>query len=128
MTQFICSDPGVINLFSCSTQQSMKFILPINVKMPQYYCLNFSIYEQDQENVLFGRMNEPCHEKTGFWHMRKQRLSTFVFATWIVRSFFYLNPKFQAASTEPSSVAVQPGLCRTWSETPKTGFLMTRLK
>ena len=27
-----------------------------------------------------------------------------------------------------SSVAVQPGLYRTWSETPKTGFLRTRLK
>ena len=25
-------------------------------------------------------------------------------------------------------MAVQPGLCRTWSETPKTGFLTTRLK
>ena len=24
-------------------------------------------------------------------------------------------------------MAVQPGLCRTWSETPKTGFLTTRL-
>ena len=27
----------------------------------------------------------------------------------------------------PSSVTAQPGLCRTWSETPKTGFLRTRL-
>ena len=27
----------------------------------------------------------------------------------------------------PSSVAVQPGLCRTWSETQKTGFLTMRL-
>ena len=27
----------------------------------------------------------------------------------------------------PSSVAVQPGLCRTWSETPKTVFPTTRL-
>ena len=26
-----------------------------------------------------------------------------------------------------SFVAVQPGLCRTWSETPKTGFLLTGL-
>ena len=26
-----------------------------------------------------------------------------------------------------SSVAVQPGLCGTWSKTPKTGFLRTRL-
>ena len=26
-----------------------------------------------------------------------------------------------------STIAVQPGLCRTWLETPKTGFLATRL-
>ena len=26
-----------------------------------------------------------------------------------------------------SSVAVQPCLCRTWPESPNTGFLMTRL-
>ena len=52
--------------------------------------------------------------------------SAFVFAIRIVHSLYYLNPKFQA-STEPSSVAVQPGLSRTWSKTPKTGFLTTRL-
>ena len=32
-------------------------------------------------------------------------------------------PKYEITS----SVTVQPGLCRTWSETPKTGFLTTRL-
>ena len=31
-------------------------------------------------------------------------------------------------SLQSSSVVVQPGLRRTWSETPKTGFLTTRLK
>ena len=31
------------------------------------------------------------------------------------------------SSPWPSSVTVQPGLCQTWSETPKTGFLITRL-
>ena len=36
--------------------------------------------------------------------------------------------KSRISSLLPSSVAVQPGLCRTWSETPKTGFLTTRLK
>ena len=34
-----------------------------------------------------------------------------------------LLPKSEISSIKASSVAVQPGLCRTWSETPKTGFL-----
>ena len=38
-----------------------------------------------------------------------------------------LFPKSEISSLWPSSVAVQPGLCRTWSKTPKTGFLTTRL-
>ena len=36
-------------------------------------------------------------------------------------------PKYEISSLQPSSVAVQPGLCGTWSETPKTGFLTMRL-
>ena len=36
-------------------------------------------------------------------------------------------PNSEIPSLYPSSVAVQPGLCRTWSETPKTDFLTTRL-
>ena len=39
-----------------------------------------------------------------------------------------LLPKFAISSIYSSFVLVQPGLCRTWSETPKTGFLTTRLK
>ena len=38
-----------------------------------------------------------------------------------------LLPIYEISSLQPSSVAVQPGLCGTWSETPKTGFLTTRL-
>ena len=38
-----------------------------------------------------------------------------------------LLPKSKISSLWPSSVTVQPGLCGTWSETPKTGFLTTRL-
>ena len=38
-----------------------------------------------------------------------------------------LLPNCEFSSLQPFSVAVQPGLCRTWSETPKTGFLRTRL-
>ena len=42
-------------------------------------------------------------------------------------SIIPLLPKFEISSLYPSSVAVQPGLCRNWSETPKTGFLRMRL-
>ena len=38
-----------------------------------------------------------------------------------------LLPKYEISSLYPSSVTVQPSLCGTWSETPKTGFLITRL-
>ena len=38
-----------------------------------------------------------------------------------------LLPKSEISRLQPSSVVVQPGLCGTWSETPKTGFLTTRL-
>ena len=38
-----------------------------------------------------------------------------------------LLPKSEISILQPSSVVVQPGLCRTWSETRKTGFLRTRL-
>ena len=38
-----------------------------------------------------------------------------------------LLPKSEILSFKTSSVVVQPGLCGTWSETPKTGFLATRL-
>ena len=38
-----------------------------------------------------------------------------------------LIPKYEISSLWPSSVVVQPGLCGTWSETPNTGFLTTRL-
>ena len=38
-----------------------------------------------------------------------------------------LLPKSEISSLYASSVAVQPGLCPTWSKTLKTGFLTTRL-
>ena len=38
-----------------------------------------------------------------------------------------LLSKSEISSLYLSSVAVQPGLCQTWSETPKTDFLTMRL-
>ena len=39
-----------------------------------------------------------------------------------------IPPKFQASSHSQSLMAVRPGLCVTWSETPKTGFLTILIK
>ena len=39
----------------------------------------------------------------------------------------HLLPKFEISSLFPSSAAEQPDYCWSWSETPKTSFLMTRL-
>ena len=38
-----------------------------------------------------------------------------------------LLSKSEISRLQPSSLIVQPGLCGTWSETPKTGFLTTSL-
>ena len=38
-----------------------------------------------------------------------------------------LLSKSEISSLYPSSVAVQPGLCATWSQTPKTGFLTSKI-
>ena len=73
--------------------------------------------------LYFSILNEPRREKTGFFAYAKTKtqfsfavtaklISGFVFATRIVQSLFFLNPKFQASShlvwlTSP--VCVGPG-------------------
>ena len=44
-----------------------------------------------------------------------QLISTVDFVPRILQFLSYLNPKFK---DNPASVAVQSGLCQTWSETP----------
>ena len=39
-----------------------------------------------------------------------------------------LLPKSEISSLWPYSLVAQSGLCQTWLETPKTGFLTKRLK
>ena len=67
-------------------------------------------------------VRQPCHEKTCFLHMRKQRRRSA--ALFSLHSSIPLPLKSDIPSLEPSCEVVQPGLCRTWSETLKTGFLM----
>ena len=67
------------------------------------------ILSSEETNLINSPRNEPRYEKTGFLHMRKQRrrslrsitaqlISVFVFATRLVQSLYFINPKFQASS------------------------------
>ena len=79
---------------------------------------------------------EPRREKTGFLHicenkgadqLRGNREADQRLCFRYTDTRIPLLSKYEISSLQPSSVAVQPGLCRTWSETPKTGFLTRRL-
>ena len=72
---------------------------------------DFCICENKAANQLCG--NRTTDQHLCFHHMD---------------SAILLLSESEISILEPSSVAVQLGLCRTWSETPKTGFLTTRLK
>ena len=78
----------------------------------------------------FNSINEPHHEKTRFLPMRKQRRRSadqhlcFCY----MDSTIPLLLKSKITGFWPFSVAALTGLCQTWLETPKTGFLMSRLK
>ena len=68
-------------------------------------------------------MYEPCREKTSFLHKRKQRRRAdqrLCFGD--IDSTIPLLPKYEISSFLQYSVAVQPSLCWTWLEPPKTGF------
>ena len=54
----------------------------------------------------------------------KAQISFAVIAELPLHGFFL---KSEISSFYPSSEAAQTGLCQTWSETPKTGFLASRL-
>ena len=70
----------------------------------------FCIYENKDADQLRG--NREAYQRLCFHY---------------IDSTVPLLPMYKISSLLPSSVAVQPGLCRTWSETPKTGFLRMRL-
>ena len=52
-------------------------------------------------------------------------------STFLVRcldSIIHIVSISELSSSYLASVAAQAGLCQPWSQTPKTGFLVTRLK
>ena len=82
-------------------------------------------------DALRHPLNEPRHEKTCFCHMRTTkmqiRLRGFVFIIRCLDSIllpFYIP---EISSLLLVAVAAQAGFSLTWSQIPKTGFLVTRL-
>ena len=74
---------------------------------------------------------EPRHMKISFLHYAKTnaQIRTRSCSALLVslNSQYCTIPPLPKSEIHPSSVAVQPGLCRTWSETPKTGTFVTQL-
>ena len=79
-------------------------------------------------------INEPRHEKTCLCHIRttKARISLrSLISAFIVRCLDSIIPLFaisKISRLQLASVAEQAGLSLTWSQTPKTGFLVMWLK
>ena len=67
-------------------------------------------------------------ENKGADQMRGNRAADQHLCFCYIHSTDPLLSKSEISSLQPSSMAVQPGLCLTGLETPMTGFFMTRLK
>ena len=81
--------------------------------------------------------NEQHHEKTCLCYMRttKAQISLHIRAVWIsaivvlcLCSIISLVSISEISSLYPASMAAQAGLCLTWSQFLRTGFLVARLK
>ena len=78
---------------------------------------------------------KPCHKKTSFCIIENKaadqlcgnRTTDQRLCFRYTDSTIPLLPKSEISSLQLSSVVAQPSLCRTWSETPKTGFLTLKL-
>ena len=113
----------------------MLFLLIVTTIMNFNYELNFTLCNTLTSNTLTHMslvVRKPffayAKTKTQISFAANAKLiSAFVFAIRIEQPLCYLNPKIQVSIRLLWLYIVQPGQCRPWSETPKTGFLTTRL-
>ena len=83
----------------------------------------------------YSAIFEPHREKTGFCLGENKGADQLRSNCEAVQRLYFcyrdgtisLLLKSEISSFLPTSVTVQVGLCRTWSETPKTGFLASPL-
>ena len=100
----------------------------LNLNLPDMPGTSMIVYYYQPENSLY--MKKPafciCENKDAD-QLRSDREADQHLCFYYMDSTIPLLPKIEISILYPCSVAVQPGLCRTWSDTPKTGFLTTRL-
>ena len=65
------------------------------------------------------------YKNKGTDQMHGYRAADQCFCFHYIDSTIPLLPKSKISNHYPASVAVHPGMCGTWSKTPKTGFLST---
>ena len=134
-----------INIGILRLKSSMPVIYPTNKYKSANSHWHLNIYVQEKYILCLRAKENP--EKPQFYYMgrdvrkpdfcicenkdadqlRGNRIADQRLCFRYMDSTIPLLSKSKISRLEPSSVAVQPGLCRTWLETPKTGFLRTRL-
>ena len=125
--------PGLCRTWSETPKTGFLTTRPIKLLLHVFLRIRFCISEAYGAAIRF--YNEPRRGETAFCicenkgndrlhcsHAADLRLCfKYIYRT------IPLLPISKISSFHPSSLALQPGLCRAWSETPKAGFLMTRL-
>ena len=104
------------------------FIKAYGIMVQHYKVLikNFSIIIINMSHVMRKPTFCICKNK-GSDQLRGNRQADQLLCFHNMDSTIPLLSKSEIPSLYPSSVAVQHGLCGTWSETPKTCFLTSRL-
>ena len=96
------------------------------MRMQTVDCADIESYPQpDLSRVLRKPDVSICENKDAYW-LRSIRSGDQRLCFHYIDRTISLSPKSEISNLFLSSVLVQLGLCLTCSETPKTGFLMTR--
>ena len=92
-------------------------------------CLLFTVVVWDQTSHIMRKTFFFCIcENKGANQLRDNPAADQCLCFRYIDSTVSFLPRSEISSLYPSSAAVKPGLCPIWTETPKTGFLMTWLK
>ena len=98
--------------------------------------MGVSVVDGPPNGLKVGLLYEPRHDKNCFCHMQttKAQISLSIRTVWSASLFVHCMDSIiplvsisEISSLYLASLAAQAGLCLTWSQTPKTVFLVTRL-